>query len=135
MSTANLFAQNDRSFAEASPLMYGQPIVFVVAENPAACRTFEAAVSACGWRAEALASADELLIRPRSLGPSCLVLDVTSPGLSGVGLQERLAAERSHLPIVLVTPCGNVLMTVLPMRVESGALVTLRTGCFVRCEA
>jgi FixJ family two-component response regulator len=76
------------------------------------CDRLEARIRALGWQIEAFASAEQLLSSPAALGPSCLVLDVTLPGLNGYDLQRRVAADRAGMPIILVTVRGEVLMTV-----------------------
>jgi FixJ family two-component response regulator len=96
------------------------PIVYVVDDDPPMCAMLEALISRAGWRAETFGCAPEFLARPRVLAPSCLVLDVGLPGLSGLELQKRIAAERSELPIIFITGRGDVAMTVQAMK--GGAL-------------
>ena len=55
------------------------PIVFVVDSDPSVIESLELLVRAAGWRAETFASAQEFLARPRSVVPSCLIMDVASP--------------------------------------------------------
>ena len=69
-----------------------------------------------GWQPEIFASADEFLSRPRPLVPSCLILDLSLPGLSGLDLQERIASERTDMPIIFITGHGDVPMTVRAMK-------------------
>jgi FixJ family two-component response regulator len=87
-------------------------------------RFHEFPIRACGWQVETFASAEEFLARPRFPGPCCLVLDITLPGLDGLGLQKRFAADRTHMPIVLTRDCGDVLMTVQAMKCGVVDLVT-----------
>jgi len=114
MSIAWEFADSAQSFQQArSPWVLPiAPAVFVVADRLWARRFRESAIRACGWQVETFASAEEFLARPGFPGPSCLVLDITLPDLDGLGLQRRLAADRTHMPIVLTRDCGDVLMTV-----------------------
>ena len=92
------------------------PIVFVVDDDPsvrkAAARLFRSA----GFQVETFETAQDFLAYPRPDLPSCLVLDVRMPGLSGVELQEHLAADDASLPIVFLTGHGDIPMTVKAMK-------------------
>jgi RNA polymerase sigma factor (sigma-70 family) len=126
MSIAGQFADRAKSFQQAR-LPWELPIaptVFVIDGGLWARRLHEAAIRACGWQIEIFPLAQEFLARPRFPGPSCLVLDITLPGLDGLGLQKRLAADRTHMPIVLTRGCGNVLMMVQAMKCGSVEFVT-----------
>jgi FixJ family two-component response regulator len=114
MSIACEFADSVQSFKQARLpwLLPIAPAVFVVAGSLWARRFHESEIRACGWQVHTFASAEEFLAHPRFPGPSCLVLDITLPGLDGLGLQKRLAADRTHMSIVLTRGCGDVLMTV-----------------------
>ena len=92
------------------------PIVFVVDSDPSIRESLELLVSAAGWRAETFASAQEFLARPRSVVPSCLILDVTLPDLNGLELQERIASERTDMPIIFLTGIADIAMTVRAMK-------------------
>lgn len=72
------------------------------------------------WRPEIFASAQEFLDHPRELVPSCLVLDLSLPGLNGLELQKRLAIERIDMPIIFITGYGDVPKSVQAMK--AGAL-------------
>jgi CheY-like chemotaxis protein len=69
---------------------------------------------------ESFASAHEFLARPRAEGPSCLVLDVQLPGLSGLDLQQELAKAEVQLPIIFLTGHGDIPMSV--RAIKAGAL-------------
>jgi FixJ family two-component response regulator len=92
------------------------PIVFVVDSDPSVRESLEQLVRAAGWRAETFASAQEFLSRPRSVVPSCLILDVTLPDLNGLELQERIASERSDMPIIFLTSNADIAMIVRAMK-------------------
>jgi FixJ family two-component response regulator len=92
------------------------PIVFVVDSDPSVRESLELLVRAAGWRAETFASAQQFLARPRSVVPSCLILDVTLPDLNGLELQERVASERPDMPIIFLTGIADVAMTVRAMK-------------------
>jgi len=90
-------------------------IVFVVDDDVSVRESLELLIKSAGWQPETFSSAQEFLSRPRSTAPSCLVLDVTLPGLNGLELQERLA-ERSDIPIIFITGHGDIPMSVRAMK-------------------
>ena len=92
------------------------PIVFVVDSDASVRESLEQLINAAGWRAETFASAQEFLARPRSFVPSCLILDVALPDLNGLELQERIATERTDMPIIFLTGLADVAMTVRAMK-------------------
>jgi CheY-like chemotaxis protein len=85
-------------------------IVFVVDDDVSVRESLELLIKSAGWQPETFSSAQEFLSRPRSTAPSCLVLDVTLPGLNGLELQERLA-ERTDIPIIFITGHGDIPMS------------------------
>jgi FixJ family two-component response regulator len=78
----------------------GKPIVFVVDEDVWLRESLETLIGDEGWQPETFASAQEFLDHPRVSAPSCLVLDISLPGLNSLELQKRVAAERSDMPII-----------------------------------
>ena len=104
------------------------PIVFVVDDDISVRESLELLIRSVGWRAEAFASAQEFLARPRVLVPSCLVLDVSLPGLNGLDLQKRVAVERTDMPIIFITGHGNVPMTVQAMKAGAVEFLTKPFG-------
>lgn len=91
-------------------------VVFVVDDDLSVRESLESLVRCEGWQPETFASAREFLDRPRALVPSCLVLDVSLPGLNGLDLQQRIAADRPDMPIIFITGYGDVPMTVRAMK-------------------
>ena len=81
-----------------------------------------------GWQAETFESAQEFLAHPRALVPSCLVLDVSLPGLNGLDLQKRVAVERTDMPIIFITGFGDVPMTVQAMKAGAVEFLTKPFG-------
>ncbi len=77
-------------------------------------------IRSAGWRAETFASAQEFLASPRTEAPSCLVLDVQLPGLSGLDLQQELAKADVQIPIIFLSGRGDIPMTV--RAIKAGAL-------------
>jgi len=92
------------------------PVVFIVDDDISVRESLELLIRSQGWQAETFESAKEFLDRPRVLVPSCLVLDVSLPGLNGLELQKRVAAERTEMPIIFITGHGNVPMSVEAMK-------------------
>lgn len=97
-----------------------EPVVLVVDDDVSVRESLEGLLKFTGWDVETFRSAKEFLDRPRPLAPSCLVLDVNLPDLSGLELQRRIAADRSDMPIIFITGHGDIPMTVRAMK--SGAV-------------
>ncbi len=100
------------------------PIVFVVDDDVSVRESLELLIRSAGWEPETFASAREFLACPRVLVPSCLVLDVSLPGLNGLDLQGRVAVERPHMPIIFITGHGDVPMTVRAMKAGAVEFLT-----------
>jgi FixJ family two-component response regulator len=100
------------------------PIVFIVDDDISVRESLELLIRCEGWQPETFASAQEFLARPRDLVPSCLILDVSLPGLNGLDLQKRVAAERSDMPIIFITGYGDVPMTVRAMKAGAVEFLT-----------
>jgi FixJ family two-component response regulator len=100
-----------------------RPVVFVVDDDVSVRESLEALIGSAGWQTETFASAVEFLDRPRSFVPSCLVLDVSLPGLNGLELQDRVA-DRVHMPIVFITGYGDVPTSVRAMKAGAVEFLT-----------
>ena len=87
----------------------GKAIVFVVDDDASVREGLGSLIRSAGLRVETFASAQEFLARSRADVPSCLVLDVRLPGLSGLDLQKRMAEVNIEIPIVFITGHGDVL--------------------------
>jgi DNA-binding NtrC family response regulator len=96
------------------------PPIYVVDDDASVREAVESLVRSAGFRAETFASAQEFLASPRPRVPSCLVLDVELPGISGLDLQHELAKSEIQIPIVFLTGHGDIPMTVRAM--QAGAL-------------
>ena len=99
------------------------PIVFVVDDDASVRESLELLIRFAGWEPEVFASAREFLARPRALTPSCLVLDVSLPDLSGLDLQ-NLVADRTDMPIIFITGYGDIPMTVRAMKAGAAEFLT-----------
>ena len=100
------------------------PIVFVVDDDVSVRESLELLIRYEGWKAEIFASAADFLSRPRALVPSCLILDLSLPGLSGLDLQRRIASERTDMPIIFITGHGDVPSTVQAMKAGAVEFLT-----------
>jgi FixJ family two-component response regulator len=100
------------------------PIVFVVDDDVSVRESLELLIENAGWRPETFDSAQEFLARPRTLTPSCLVLDVSLPGLNGLELQKLIAGDRNDMPIIFITGHGDVPMTVQAMKAGAAEFLT-----------
>jgi FixJ family two-component response regulator len=104
------------------------PIVFVVDDDVSVREALGPLIRTAGWQPETFASAEAFLARPRSLVPSCLVLDVSLPDLNGLDLQKRIGADRSDMPIIFITGHGDVPMTVRAMKAGAVEFLTKPFG-------
>src|SRR5437667_5437952 len=99
------------------------PIVFVVDDDISVRESLELLIRCAGWQPETFASARAFLARPQALAPSCLVLDVSLPDLTGLDLQQRIA-DRIDMPIIFITGHGDVPMTVQAMKAGAVEFLT-----------
>ncbi|MGB6686480.1 MAG: response regulator [Terracidiphilus sp.] len=105
-------------------MSHATPIVFVVDDDVSVRKSLELLIRCEGWQPETYASAQEFLALPRMLAPSCLVLDLSLPGLNGLDLQKRVAAERTDMPIIFITGYGDVPTTVRAMKAGAVEFLT-----------
>jgi FixJ family two-component response regulator len=104
----------------ALPMSSAIPIVFIVDDDVSVRESLELLVRDENWKPETFASAQEFLDHPRKRVPSCLVLDLSLPGLNGLELQKQLAVEPIDTPIIFITGHGDVPQSVQAMK--AGAL-------------
>jgi RNA polymerase sigma factor (sigma-70 family) len=100
------------------------PIVFVVDDDPSVRRAIKRLIGSVGLQVELFGSAHEFLHSKRSDAPSCLVLDIRLPGISGLDFQRQLAEANIHLPIIFITGHGDVPMTVRAMKAGAVEFLT-----------
>ena len=98
--------------------------VLVVDDDISVRESLELLIDTEGWRPRMFASAQEFLARPRDPGPSCLILDVNLPDLNGLDLQVRVARDWIDVPIIFITGCGDVPMTVRAMKAGAVEFLT-----------
>ena len=120
MNAACAFADELGSF----PMPNSTPVVFVVDDDISVRESLELLIRNEGWQPETFTSAQEFLDRPRDFVPSCLVLDISLPGLNGLELQKRVAVERADMPIIFITGYGDVPMSVQAMKAGAVEFLT-----------
>ena len=100
------------------------PLVLVVDDDPSVRKSLSRLLASAGYTVEVFASAREFLARAPHPGPRCLVLDVRMPGLTGIELQELLAATGRRMSIVFVTGHADVRTSVTAMKAGAVDLLT-----------
>jgi FixJ family two-component response regulator len=96
------------------------PSVFVIDDDAAMRAAIQGLLKSAGLRSETFGAAEEFLRSKQPDGPSCLVLDVSLPGISGLDFQHQLADAGIQIPIIFITGHGDIPMTVRAMK--SGAV-------------
>ena len=99
-------------------------IVFVVDDDASVRQGLGSLIRSAGLKVETFASAQEFLASSRAEAPSCLVLDVRLPGLSGLDLQKRMAEVNIEIPIVFITGHGDVPTSVRAMKAGAVEFLT-----------
>src|ERR1700677_3059468 len=99
-------------------------IVLVVDDDISVRESLEHLLRHEGLDVETFVSAQDFLSRPPVTVPSCLVLDVSLPGLNGLDLQKRLAVERHEMPIIFITGHGDIPITVQAMKAGAVEFLT-----------
>jgi FixJ family two-component response regulator len=105
-------------------MSHATPIVFVIDDDISVRESLELLIRNAGWQVETFESAQDFLSRPSIVVPSCLVLDVALPGLSGLDLQKHVAVDRTDLPIIFITGYGDVPTTVQAMKAGAVEFLT-----------
>jgi FixJ family two-component response regulator len=100
------------------------PTVFVIDDDASVRDAITGVAKSVGLHAETFASTQDFLRRWRSTGPSCLVLDVRLPGLSGLEFQLELASNNISIPIIFLTGYGDIAMTVRAMKAGAVEFLT-----------
>lgn len=102
-----------------------QTLVHVVDDDPSFRTAISRLLRAAGYEVAAYESAQQLLERlPQESGPSCILLDVQIPGLSGPELQHRLVELGSRLPIVFLTGHGDIPTSVQAIKAGADDFLT-----------
>jgi len=98
----------------------GVPTVFIIDDDRGMRQAIQDLVESVGLRAEVFATGQDFLRKQLTGGPSCLVLDVRLPQLSGLDLQRQLADTGVQIPIIFITAHGDIPMSVRALK--SGAV-------------
>jgi FixJ family two-component response regulator len=99
-------------------------VIAVVDDDPSVREGLQSLIRSAGWRVETFASAQEFLARRGAEAPSCLVLDLQLPGLSGLDLQKRMAEVELGMPIIFLTGRGNIPASVQAMKAGAVEFLT-----------
>jgi FixJ family two-component response regulator len=121
MQTQSPLAHYIGSTPEVSPILLPKPlqsapVIFVVDPDPAVRKSLERLLRREGWDVETFASAEEFLDYPVELAAGCLILDVSLPGLCGLELQTRAAAQCPHIPTIFLSAKDDIPTAVEAMR-------------------
>jgi FixJ family two-component response regulator len=96
------------------------PTVFIIDDDAGVRASIRLLLKSAGLRSEGFETAEQFLQRKPAEGPSCLILDVSLPGMNGLEFQQRLRNADIHIPVIFVTAYGDIPMTVKAMK--SGAV-------------
>jgi RNA polymerase sigma factor (sigma-70 family) len=99
-------------------------VVFVVDDDPSVRRAIKLLLESIGLEVELFGSAQEFLPSGPTKGPSCLILDVRLPGVSGLDFQRQLAEANINIPIIFISAHGDVPMTVRAMKAGAVEFLT-----------
>ena len=98
--------------------------VYVVDDDVSMRESVGSLIRSAGLSVATYATAQEFLVGPRAEGPSCLVLDVQLPGLSGIDLQRRMAEVNLAIPIIFITGHGDIPTSVRAMKAGAVEFLT-----------
>ena len=103
----------------------GISTVFIIDDDASIRASIQALVTSFGLHCECFETAEEFLLkREPSEGPSCLVLDVNLPGISGLDFQQQLINAGLKIPIIFLTGYGDIPMTVRAMKLGAAEFLT-----------
>jgi len=100
------------------------PTVVVVDDDISVRESLELLIQNEGWQPALFESAQEFLARLPTVVPSCLILDVNLPDLSGLDIQERVTSEKSSTPIIFITGYGDIPTSVRAMKAGAAEFLT-----------
>lgn len=101
-----------------------EPTVFVVDDDQFVREGLKDLVETVGLHCQVFGSAKEFLRRASDVGPSCLILDVRLPEISGLELQAQMASGARNIPTIVITGYGDIPMTVRAMKTGAVAFLT-----------
>lgn len=97
-----------------------KPFIYVVDDDVSVCRALTLLLTSNGFKVHSFTSAEEFLTFKHTKSPSCLLLDISLPGINGLALQDAMAARRLEIPIIFITGHGDVPKSV--KAIKSGAI-------------
>src|ERR1700740_1801743 len=100
------------------------PFVCVIDDESSIRESLSSLLRSAGLKVQAFASAQEFLTNWPREAPSCLVLDIQLPGISGLDLQQELAGGDAQIPIIFITGYGDIPMTVRAMKAGAFEFLT-----------
>jgi FixJ family two-component response regulator len=121
---AQPFSLPFRNTAKSRQVPESDPIVAIVDDDPSVREGLGSLIRSEGWRVETFTSAQQFLAYPLADVPTCLVLDLQLPGLSGLDLQKRMAEVNLEIPIVFITGHGDIPQSVQAMKAGAVEFLT-----------
>ena len=100
------------------------PTVVVVDDDISVRESLELLIKDEGWQPALFASANQFLARLSTVSPSCLILDVNLPDLSGLDIQQRISDEKFSTPIIFITGYGDIPTSVRAMKAGAAEFLT-----------
>src|SRR5580658_701819 len=101
-----------------------RPTVVVVDDDISVRESLELLIHNEGWHPALFESAQEFLARLPTVAPSCLILDVNLPDLSGLDIQERISDKQFSTPIIFITGYGDIPTSVRAMKAGAAEFLT-----------
>src|SRR5580698_6239786 len=106
------------------PMPPTRPTVVIVDDDISVRESLELLIQNEGWQPALFESAQEFLARLPTMVPSCLILDVNLPDLSGLDIQQRISNEKSSTPIIFITGYGDIPTSVRAMKAGAAEFLT-----------
>lgn len=101
-----------------------ESMVFVIDDDPSVRRAIDRLIRSVGLHVELFASPQEFLARELPNVPSCIVLDIRLPGISGLNFQRQLAKSDVQIPIIFITAHGDIPIAVRAMKAGAVEFLT-----------
>lgn len=111
-----MMAVGDHHRMRSIPKPPDASIIYVVDDDISVRESLEHLIRHAGYEVVTFVSAQDFLLHPHSATPSCLILDIYLPGLDGLGLQQKITAERPDMPIIFITAHADVPTSVRAMK-------------------
>lgn len=99
-------------------------MVFIVDDDPLIRASIQGLLKSASLQSESFETAEQFLKRGRWDGPSCLILDISLPGMSGLDVQAQLQNAGLQIPIIFVTGHGDIPKTVKAMKLGASEFLT-----------